>query len=154
MTPRVRYGLIAGGVGLVINICVGALIGLCGPFIGLIAGAAAGFFAAQAEKAPTQAEGARLGAIAGAIAGTLVLVGQLSGGVASLAYIQSAGVTPLFGELPDVTDTAGQVGYWVAGVGVGFCFGLVGIVFGALTGAGAGYLGTPTPTITSQDPSL
>ena len=69
MQPRMRMGLIVGVIGLALNVCVSGFIGLCGPLVSLIAGAVAGFFAAQQEKLGTKGEGARAGAIAGAVAG-------------------------------------------------------------------------------------
>ena len=155
MQPRVTYGLIAGAIGLVINVCISAAIGLCGPFVALLAGAAAGFFAAQAEKAPSKNDGARLGAISGAIAGGLTLVGQLIGVIAVLFLSVSADIQPILGTLPETSDVAGQAVFWIAGVGVGLCFGLVGVLLSALAGAGTGYLGTPettAPEINSQEP--
>ena len=116
MQPRVTYGLIAGAIGLVINVCVSAAIGLCGPFVSLLAGAAAGFFAAQAEKAPNKNDGARLGAISGAIAGGLTLVGQLIGGLAILVLIMTAGIQPIIGTIPEPSDVSGQAIYLIAGL--------------------------------------
>ena len=152
MQPKVMYGLIAGAIGLIINVCISAAVGLCGPFVALLAGAGAGFFTAQAEKAPTKNDGARAGAISGAIAGGLTLVGQLIGGVAILVLAMAADIQPIIGTMPESSDMAGQAIYLVAGLGAGLCFGLVGIVLSALAGAGTGYLGTaetPTPEITN-----
>ena len=64
MQPRTRIGLIVGMIGLVLNICVAGFVGFCGPFLALVAGGIAGFFAAQQEKPLTKNEGARLGATA------------------------------------------------------------------------------------------
>ena len=80
MRPRVKYGLIVGIIGLILNTCVSVALGVCGPLTALAAGAAAGFLAAREEQAAEQANGARLGAISGGIAGGLVFVGQLIGG--------------------------------------------------------------------------
>ena len=143
MKPRFLYGLIAGAIGLVLNICISAAIGLCGPFVALLAGAGAGFFAAQAEKVPTKNEGAQLGATAGAIAGGLTLVGQLVGSISILLFVMMADIEPIIGSIPDSSDMAGQSVYLLSGLGIGVCFGLVGIILGVLAGAGAGYLGTP-----------
>ena len=68
MQPRVKYGLIVGIVGMILNICVAAALGVCGPLMALVAGAAAGFLAAREERAADKADGARLGAISGTIA--------------------------------------------------------------------------------------
>ena len=157
MQPKVTYGLIAGAIGLVINVCISAAVGLCGPFVALLAGAAAGFFAAQAEKAPTKNDGARAGAISGAIAGGLTLVGQLIGGVAVLVLAMSADIQPIIGTMPESSDVAGQALFLMVGLGVGLCFGLVGVALSALAGAGTGYLGTSettAPEINSREPQL
>lgn len=155
MQPRTMYGLIAGGIGLIINICISTAVGLCGPFVALLVGAAAGFFAAQAEKAPTKNDGARLGAISGAIAGGLTLVGQLIGGVGALVLTMSMDIQPIFGTMPESGDVAEQAVFLLVGMGVGLCFGSVGVFLAALAGAGAGYLGTSETTaleVNSQEP--
>ncbi len=144
MQPRVKFGLIVGVVGLALNACVGAFLGICGPGVSLIAGAAAGFFAAQAEKAITKGDGARLGAISGAIAGALVLIGQVIGAVVVLLYVQFTHTPMIFGQAPLPNgSSAQQIVYYATGIGTGLCFGLIGVILAALAGAGAGYLGTP-----------
>jgi hypothetical protein len=143
---RVKYGLIVGLAGLVLNACVSAAVGLCGPFLALLAGGAAGFLAAQGETANSQAHGARMGAVAGGIAGVLTLVGQLLGGLGMLVLFQLSGLSLPIGTIPDLSaDPSRQLMYYTSGLGVGTCLGLVGILLAALGGAGAGYLGTPTP---------
>ena len=143
MQPRIRIGLIVGAIGLVLNICVSGFIGLCGPLVSLIAGGAAGFFAAQQEKLGTKGDGARAGATAGGIAGGLIIIGQLIGGIAALAYMQYSGMQTIFGQVPTTGDSASSIGYYLGGLGTGICFGLVGAALAAGAGAGAGYLGTP-----------
>lgn len=144
MLPRVKVGLLVGGIGLLLNTCVAVVLGLCGPFVALLAGALAGFMAAQQEKPLLKGDGARLGAVAGGIAGTLVCIGQVIGGLGALVLVQYAGLTPLFGRLPSASAGPGeQLVYYVAGLGTGLCFGLVGLVLAALAGAGGGYLGSP-----------
>lgn len=142
MTPRVRFGLILGGFGFVLNICVGALFGICGPVVALVAAAVAGYLAVQAENPTEQSEGARAGAVSGAIAGALVLGGQMLGVVASLTLVQSLGLETSFGQIP--TPEIEQTFYWLGGLGVGLCIGLVDVAIGAGAGAAAGYLGTPS----------
>jgi hypothetical protein len=145
MRPQVRMGLIVGGIGLVLNICASALFGFCGPFVALMGGAAAGFFAGQQEKMPQKAEGARVGAISGGIAGGLILVGQLIGGFASLFIAQSIGAEPLFGTIPSLSaDPSELVPYYLGGFGTGICFGLAGLILAVIFGAAGGYLGTPS----------
>lgn len=143
MKPRTRLGLIVGAIGLVLNICVAGFIGFCGPLVSLIAGGAAGFFAAQQEKLGTKGEGARAGATAGGIAGGLIILGQIIGGLAALAYVQYSGAPVPFGQVPDGSSPASfTLIYYLTGAGTAFCFGLVGALLAAGAGAGAGYLAT------------
>lgn len=150
MQPRVKIGLIVGAIGLVLNICVSGFVGLCGPGFSLIAGAVAGFFAAQQEKLAAKNEGARAGATAGGIAGGLIIIGQLIGGVGALFYLQSTGAQLPLGQVPSASgDAATQMVYYLSGAGTAFCFGVIGALLAAGAGAGAGYLGTTeTPAVT------
>ena len=143
MQPRIRVGLIVGAIGLVLNICVSGFIGLCGPLFSLLAGGAAGFFAAQREKLGTKGDSARAGATAGGIAGGLMIIGQLIGGIAALAYMQYSGMQTILGQVPATGDPASSIGFYLGGLGTGICFGIVGAALAAGAGAGAGYLGTP-----------
>jgi hypothetical protein len=144
MKPRVKYGLIVGVAGMLLNVCVSAALGVCGPMMSLLAGAIAGFLTGQAEQAPERGDGARLGAISGLIAGGLMLVGQLFGGAGILAFVQFAEIPIGFGTVPQTSDLVGTASYWGIGLGVAGCFGLVGLVLSALAGAAGGYLGTPS----------
>ena len=144
MKPRVRMGLIVGAIGAVLNICVAAAMGICGPVVSLIGGGVAGYFAAQQEKAASKGEGAKVGAAAGAIAGALILIGQLLGGVGILAVMQFSGLRTVLGSIPTPSSGAGeQLVYYLSGMGTALCFGVVGIALAALVGAGTGYMGTP-----------
>lgn len=148
MQPRIRMGLFIGVVGLVLNICVSGFIGLCGPVVSLLAGGIAGFLAAQQERLPTKSEGAKAGAIAGLIAGGLVIVGQIIGGIGALAFMQLSGTPSIFGEIPNLeADPSGSIIYYASGIGTGLCFGIVGTILAALTGAGVGYM------TTTEDPT-
>lgn len=149
MQPRIKMGLVIGVIGLALNICVSGFIGLCGPFVSLLAGGLAGFLAAQQEKLPTKNEGAKAGAISGGIAGGLVIIGQVIGGVAALALMQSTGTQLPFGTIPDASDPAGMVAFYGGGIGTGLCFGIIGALLAAGAGAGTGYMATPD---TSQQP--
>jgi hypothetical protein len=143
MQPRTRIGLIVGVIGLVLNICVAGFVGFCGPVLSLIAGGAAGFFAAQQEKPLTKNDGARAGATAGGIAGGLIILGQILGGIAALFYMQSTGTQPPFGQLPSLSDDpTTQLAFYAGGIGTALCFGIVGALLAAGAGAGAGYLAT------------
>lgn len=145
MQPRTRIGLIVGGIGLVLNICVAGFFGFCGPVLSLIAGAVAGYFTAQQEKASSKSEGARAGATAGGIAGGLIIAGQLIGGIGALIYFQTVGNgNTVFGQVPSLSGDPGSlIGYYGGGLATGFCFGIVGALLAAGAGAGTGYLVTP-----------
>ncbi len=142
MQPRIKMGLAVGAIGLAINICVAGFIGICGPFVSLLAGGAAGFFAAQQEKLPTKGEGAKAGAMAGGIAGVLVIM-------------QTTGAQLAFGSAPSTGDPGGMAIYYASGIGTGLCFGIVGAVLAAAAGAGAGYMATTEqPPAAPIQPSL
>ena len=143
MQPRIKMGLVVGAIGLAINVCVAGFVGLCGPIVSLLAGGVAGFLAAQQEKLPTKSEGAKAGAISGAIAGALVIIGQVLGGIAALAFMQASGMQVPFGQIPTTADSSGMLVYYASGVGTGLCFGIIGAVLAAAVGAGAGYMATP-----------
>ena len=143
MKPRIRMGLIVGVIGLVLNICVSGFIGLCGPIFALLAGGAAGFFAAQQERLPTKGDGARAGATSGGIAGALIILGQIIGGMGALLFLQTSGVPTVLGSAPSVSgDPTTQIAYYASGLGTAVCFGVIGALLAAGAGAGAGYLAT------------
>lgn len=152
MTPRIKFGLIVGAIGLILNVCVSTLMGFCGPFASLIAGGVAGYLAAQKEKLPSKGEGAKAGAIAGGITGGLMLFGQIIGGIATLIYTQTTG-TSLFGTPPAFGDSSGTATYYVMGIVTACCFGLVGVALAAGAGAGAGYMTTTEGVSYTPPPS-
>ncbi len=152
MQPRIKIGLIVGAIGAVLNICVAGFIGLCGPVVSLLAGAVAGYFAAQQEKLGVKADGARAGATAGAIAGGLIILGQVIGGVGALFFIQSSGTQLPFGTVPSGSDGASaQLIYYLSGAGTAICFGIIGALLAAGAGAGTGYLGTSDQIMPPSD---
>ncbi len=140
MQPRIRVGLIVGSIGLVLNACIAGLVGLCGPVASLIAGGLAGFFAVQREKPVRRNDGAVIGATAGGITGGLMIIGQMLGGIATLVIFQMTGAQTIFGQVP--SGGAASVGYYLSGLGTGFCFGVVGALLAAGVGAGVGYVAT------------
>jgi hypothetical protein len=143
MQPKIKVGLVVGIIGLALNVCVAGAFGICGPFVSLIGGAVAGFFAGQQEKPASKSEGAKTGAIAGVITGALILVGQVLGTLGALAIVQYSGIKLAFGAAPSTSaDLWQQVLYYVTGAGTGTCFGIIGIVLAALAGAGVSYLST------------
>jgi len=143
MQSRIKFGLTIGAIGLVLNICVAGFFGFCGPVLSLIAGGVAGFLTAQQEKLPSKGAGARAGAVSGGIAGALIIIGQIIGGIGALIYFQNSGIQIPFGQIPSAgTDPSLNVIYYGSGFVTAFCFGFVGALLAAGTGAGAGYLGT------------
>lgn len=145
MKPKVRYGLVVGSIGAVVNIGISALFGFCGPIATLVAGGLAGWLTARALIGVQRSESVAQGAMSGAIAGSLMLVGQVIGGIGALLLIQASGTQPIFGKLP--TNGVENAAYWAAGIGVGLCFGVIGLLLGAGTGAGAAYLGWRAPDL-------
>ena len=155
MQPRIRIGLIVGFIGMVLNVCVSGFVGICGPFLSLIAGGLAGFFAARQEKSLTKGDGARAGAIAGGLAGGLIILGQIIGGIAALYYMQSTGMPSIFGQIPGASSApAAQATYYLGGFGTALCFGIVGALLAAATGAGTAYLGTPDQPVSAPPSDL
>lgn len=141
MGRQVKAGLGVGCVGLLLNIGVAFVLGFCGPFATLIAGAIAGYLAVYRAPLASKGDGARAGALAGGITGALMLVGQSIGALTTLVFFQATGNAPPFGQLP--RTSVEQVGFYLGGLGFGVCLGLVGVLLGALAGAGAGYLAAP-----------
>ena len=144
MPARTRIGLIVGVVALVLNVCVSGFVGFCGPLLSLIAGAVAGFLTAQGEKAASKSDGARAGAVGGGIAGGLMIIGQVLGGISTLAIAQFTGLKFPLGTIPSpAASPAAQMIYYLGGIGTSLCIGIIGAVLAALAGAAAGYVGTP-----------
>ncbi len=149
MTPRVRWGLIAGGVLALLNLCGGTLIGIfnnCLILLTVAAGAgAAGYLSAREEPA---AEAQKSGAIAGAIAGGLSLVGQLVGAVIG-GIVGTSILASLNPELQQVdpSQLAGGAAIGVvASLATSLCVGVVMIAVGAGIGALTARLAAQSPT--------
>jgi len=154
MQARTRIGLIVGVIGLILNVCVAGFMGICGPFVALVAGAVAGFLAVGQEKPVTRSEGARVGATAGGIAGGLIILGQIIGGIGALVFMQTTGMRPPIGDVPSPSSDPGmQILFYGSGIGTALCFGIIGALLAAGAGAGAGYFATTDQPITppSQD---
>ena len=137
MAPKVKYGLITGAVGALIDICVSC----CGPIISIITGAVAGYLTVRAEVPATKGAGAKSGAVSGAISGAIGLVGQLIGSVVSYYAVipflrQNLGSS--FSFTGDIVTTAVFT----------CCLGFVGVGLAAGAGALAGMLATPSTTAT------
>ena len=152
MKTSVRIGLIVGGIAWLINTCTAFALGFCGPVVAVISGGIAGFLVAHREGQATKGDGAREGAIAGAIVGGWMLLSQMLAAVFNLVFVQQSGIELPFGTAPDPTAVSSlQALYYVSGLGVGACIGLVDIVVAALTGALAGYVGTASQPALSSD---
>ena len=61
MRVELKYGLITGLIGLVMNTCVSTLLGICGPVTAILAGAVAGFFAVREAPVATKQEAGKMG---------------------------------------------------------------------------------------------
>jgi hypothetical protein len=115
MQPRLRIGLIVGVIGLVLNVCLSGLVGICGPFLSLLAGAGAGFFAARQEKLLIKSDGAKAGAAAGCLAGGLIVLGQIIGGVGALYFMRARGMSTLCGQIPSAASGPRCPGFVLSG---------------------------------------
>lgn len=144
MSARVKVGLIAGGIGLVLTVCVSAAFGICGPVVSLIAGAIAGYFATKQESPATQGEGGKIGAISGAIAGGLCVIGQIIGGIIALTVLPNLA--------PQYAGVGGESGYWLGGGAVALCFGAAGTVLAAIAGYAVGYISSNKPVVPPSAP--
>jgi len=138
MQARFKVGLVIGVIGLVLNICVSATVGLYSLIFFLVAGALAGYFAARQESQSTRLAGAQAGAISGTIAGALLLAGPVVGdlGISLLMQSQSSGSSLAIGMVPFTSSgESGEDGF-------NDVFVLLGPVLAALSGTVVGYLAT------------
>ena len=139
MKPKVRWGLIVGLMGMVANVLVSFVLGLCGPLVALVVGAIAGAAAVGQVRPTERRQAAEEGGAAGAIAGLVVALGQVIGGLIALRSVLSGAIPLPFDLLPE-GDPSATYAYWVGGVGSGLCLGFVGLILAALAGAAAGYV--------------
>jgi hypothetical protein len=141
MKPFLKFGLIVGGLAMLVVIPVAALFGICVPLIAAIAGAAAGYLAVSSDKTLPKADGVKTGAMAGGISGACTLIGQVIGGVAVMVIVQVTGTKLAFGSVPSASSEPIElITYYAAGVGTVCCLGIVGLALGAGAGALAGLL--------------
>lgn len=143
MSAKVRWGVIIGIVGFFANTLASLIFAFCGPIVSFAIGLAAGFIVSQQDPAPTRGEGAQKGAVTGLIAGGFILLGQIIGAIGNLVFAQMVEYEPIFGTLPDLSSPEGQAFYWLIGIGVGVCFGLVDTLACVLGGALVGYARSP-----------
>jgi hypothetical protein len=138
MSPRIKWGLIAGGVVALFNICGGMLIGALNNCFSIftvsIAAAVAGYFVGQQDLPE---EMTKAGATAGAIVGGINLISQLFGGI--IGGLVGTGIMASLNNNAQADPAA-----FSTGVGIGF--GLIifmAIIFGSIliaVGAGIGAL--------------
>lgn len=142
MKTHVKYGLIGGGIGFVLNIPIAAFMGICGPIVSIAAGGISGFMSSYNSKETQKREGTQAGAIAGGIAGALTLVGQLIGATLVLIFVHQSGMPMGIGEVPALNAPAWEkTVYYGFGIGTGFCIGLAGAILSAIAGSIGGRLG-------------
>jgi hypothetical protein len=131
MSRAIKTGLVVGLVGLVLTFCISGFSGLFSMVSPFLAGGFAGFFAAG--KALSKGQGAGYGAIAGGIAGGMAVHGEMIGRMlvifAQVSQLRSYGIaSDPFGSSSEFLTL------YLLSV-------LPAIGFGALAGAGGGFLG-------------
>lgn len=143
MKPEIRYGLICGLGGLLVNLLLSTYLAFCTPLVSLLAGALAGYLAARQADLPLQRMGARTGAWAGGLAGIITFLGQLLAGLLAWLIYQPIGDDNPFLYTPTSNDPLLlRALFFSSGLGLVACFGLLGAVLAALAGAGLGYFTT------------
>jgi hypothetical protein len=128
MSPQIKFGLIVGGIGFLLNICISVTpFGWSGGWVlaGLVGGLAS-FLAVRAQPLLPAGDAARAGSISGLIAGALLLLGELIAYIA-IFFLLSA----VAGGFEDPT-TAEQVPAELAIPGL-IKLGL-SVIIGAITG--------------------
>ena len=144
MSARIRIGLIAGVISLVLTVCVATAVGICGPAVSLIAGAVAAYFVVKQEMPASQSEGGKAGAIAGAIAGAGGVIGQIIGGIVTLTVLP--GLMESMGNY-SYSGANNSAAYWAGGAVTALCFGFVGVVLAAIAGFAVGYFTSNKPPV-------
>jgi hypothetical protein len=145
MKPRIKWGLVTGGVVAIMNLCGGTLIAAFNNCLSvitvIIAAAIAGYFCGRQEPAPEAVKG---GGIAGVIVGAINLVSQLIGGL--IGGMAGLGLLAAFGSQAQTDPLSLFQGGGIA-LGVialaAFLVGAVLILVGAGVGALAARLATP-----------
>ncbi len=158
MSPRIKWGLITGGVVALLNLCGGTLIGAFNNCLSIvtvtIASIVAGYFCAHQEPAD---EAVKAGGISGAIVGGINLISQLIGGI--LGGLVGTGILASFDPRVKANPTSFSQG---VGLGIGIIVivalvtGLILILGGAGIGALTAKLAMPQVAVireTSTDPS-
>jgi len=143
MNARIRWGLISGVIGFFANIVASLIFGFCGPVIGFGVGVLGGFLLTQQESSSNKRDGAIQGAITGSVAGVFLFLGQIIAAAGSLAFTQLVDVDLVIGTLPDPTDPGQLVLFWISGLSVGACIGIMDVVASVAGGALIGYIRTP-----------
>jgi hypothetical protein len=130
MSRAIKTGLVVGLVGLVLTFCISGFSGLFSMVSPFLAGGFAGFFAARI--ALSKGQGAGYGAVAGAIAGGMAVHGEMIGRL--LVIFAQVSQLKSYGLASNPFGNSGEfITLYLLSV-------LPAIGFGALTGAGAGFL--------------
>jgi len=108
-----------------------------------VGGVLGGFLLTQQESSSNKRDGAIQGAITGSVAGVFLFLGQIIAAAGSLAFTQLVDVDLVIGALPDPTDPGQLVLFWISGLSVGACIGIMDVVASAAGGALIGYIRTP-----------
>jgi hypothetical protein len=152
MSPRIKWGLITGGVVAILNFCGGSLVGVFNNCLAIvtvtIAAIGAGYLSAQQEPAE---EAIKAGGIAGAIVGGINLISQLI--ISFIAGLIGSGMMAYFmphaqanaPSFPQSTEVGLDITLFAA-----ILVGLMLILGGAGIGAWAAKLAKPKTDATSR----
>ncbi len=142
MKPQIKFGLICGIAGLLLNLLLAPVMAVCTPLVSLFAGGIAGYFTAKQADLPVQRMGGLAGAEAGGLAGGIILLGQALGVIIAIALFQG-GISGVSSYMPAASDPLWLRIFTLSSApGVAACFGLGGAILAALAGMVVGYTGT------------
>lgn len=134
MRNAIKIGLVVGLIGLVLTFCISAFSGLISLVSPFLAGGFAGYFAAK--KTFSKGQGAEYGAVAGAISGGMTVHANMISSmvVAPAQYSQMKSAYSAYGLAMNPFGLPSDfLTIYILTV-------LPAIGFGALVGAGAGFL--------------
>lgn len=144
MRVWLRYGLLCGAGGILLDLALTPWMAFCTPLVSLSAGGLAGYLAARRADLPTQGMGARLGARAGGFAGVLILGGQLLASLLVYFIYQPGGFSNPLVYTPVPGDPFWlQAFYFSAGFGLVVAFSATGALLALMAGAALGYFASP-----------
>lgn len=148
MKPRLRVGLVVGGISIIPSFLMAFTFCCMVPFLALFVGSVAGYFAAIQEKPRSRDEGAGVGAIAAGIAG----------GLSSAGILVSLSISRFFFNFrsfdrfaESLTSNPGNVIKEVISIGA---MGLFVLAFYVAAGTVTGYTSTPNRSRASAEERL